>query len=136
MFAQKSSIFCQTLESLVISVLYQSPPPTPPAQTFLAVASLGSNTKALVRPPILFGPRSFHLIPPIATLRVNRVLISTRAFINLSMGILPVAGSRISAISASILAFGSSTWAAIVKEKKINGRKYRVLSNVFFIIII
>jgi hypothetical protein len=36
-------------------VVFHNPPPTLPAQTFFLVASLGSTSKARVRPPILLG---------------------------------------------------------------------------------
>ena len=42
----------------VISLLTHKPPLTPPANTRLCVASLGSNKIARVLPPILLGPRS------------------------------------------------------------------------------
>ena len=61
-FAQRSSTFTQLELLLVISLLYQSPPVTPPAQTFLPEMSLGSHASALVLPPTLLGPSSFQLV--------------------------------------------------------------------------
>ena len=39
-----------------MSLLYQSPPVTPPAHTFLPAGSLGSHASALVLPPTYLGP--------------------------------------------------------------------------------
>ena len=58
--AQKSFTLVHEELALVISLLYQSPPVTPPAQTFFPVISFGSQTKVRVLPPTLFGPRSTH----------------------------------------------------------------------------
>ena len=68
--AQKSFTATHEELPLVISVLYQRPPPTPPANTFLLVLSVGSNIIALTRPPTSLGPLSVHLLaalPPGAT---------------------------------------------------------------------
>src|SRR5689334_15479266 len=53
---------CQALLALVISALYHKPPVTPPAHTFLPVASVGSQARALVRPPTFPGPRSTQAV--------------------------------------------------------------------------
>ena len=46
----------------VISLFTQRPPLTPPANTLLFVASLGSYIIALVLPPTLSGPLSTQLL--------------------------------------------------------------------------
>ena len=55
---QKSSTLFQDEFRFVISLLYQSPPETPPAHTFLPVGSLGSQVSPLVLPLTLLGPNS------------------------------------------------------------------------------
>ena len=60
MLSQKSLTGCHCKAALVISLLNQRPPVTPPAQTLFPDVAFGSQTKALVLPPTLFGPRSTH----------------------------------------------------------------------------
>src|SRR5690242_3746688 len=66
MFEKKSLTGVQTGFETVMSVVFQSPPPTLPAQTVFFVASFGSTNNERVLPPILFGPRSVQVIPGIA----------------------------------------------------------------------
>ena len=81
---------------LVMSVLYQRPPPIPPANTFLFVLSVGSNIKALTRPPTSFGPRSVHLfeaVPPGATVCTLLLFICFKTGIKRSQWVCPSIGS-------------------------------------------
>ena len=60
MLSQAFPALSHELLAFVMSLLYQSPPVTPPAQTLLPPAAtlVGSQTKARVRPPTFTGPRS------------------------------------------------------------------------------
>ena len=46
---------------IVISLVYHNPPLTPAAHNFFFVESFGSISKALVLPPMVFGPLSDQL---------------------------------------------------------------------------
>ena len=96
--SQKSSTLFQTISVAVMSAVTQSPPPTPPAYTFLypLAASSGSHSVARVLPPILFGPRSCQLIFAIGFLVDFSLIfrfIYARETCRASIGISPVAGS-------------------------------------------
>ena len=90
MLSQELPALCQTLLVLVMSLLYHSPPVTPPAHTLLPPAAklVGSQASARVRPPTLLGPRSTHALeasPGTASCARNKSAYD-RAFTNRSWG--------------------------------------------------
>src|SRR5689334_1567117 len=69
--ARKSFMGVQVAGEAVMSVVFHSPPSTPPIQTVLLVASARSTQIALIRPLVAavpLGPRGFPLEGPVRSL--------------------------------------------------------------------
>src|ERR1051326_2886254 len=102
-FAQKSFTFFHVGEATVMSLVYHSPPATPPAHIFFLVASFGSNIIARVLPPTLLGPRSVHTAvvsgSGLTSFCASCFRTMAQACVNRSLGTYPRTGSFVLSMS-------------------------------------